>query len=217
MSQLFRPRANALAFASIIVAVSALALTAVVAVALSTSPYATGTTFIAEQPVPFSHKHHVGALGIDCRYCHDSPARSRFAGVPSTDTCMTCHAELWTRADMLAPVRRSLSTGQPLAWVRVHDLADFVYFDHRAHVVNGVGCESCHGRVDRMPLTRQVAPLTMQWCLNCHRDPAPHLRPAESITAMGYERPRGRLLGRALVESYAIRTNRLTECNTCHR
>jgi cytochrome c7-like protein len=170
-----------------------------------------------EQPIPFSHKHHVGDDGIDCRYCHTTVETGRYAGLPSTHTCLTCHSQLYRDAAPLAPLHASARSGQPLAWQRVHTLPDFVYFDHSVHVAKGVGCVECHGRVDQMPLTWRAQPLQMQWCLACHRDPAPHLRaPADvfdpaSVAPGGAE---GRRLAAALhVES----TRRLTDCSTCHR
>lgn len=217
MAQVFKPRANALTFvllSGILVTVIGIV---VISIGLGASPYATGVNETPSQPVPFSHKHHAGRLGIDCRYCHTGVERSAFAGIPPSSTCMTCHSQLWTDADMLAPVRESVRRQEPLRWTRVHDLADFVYFNHRAHVMNGVGCESCHGRVDRMPLTQQKEPLTMQWCLDCHRNPAPALRPRNRITAMGYRRGPGDPSGEELMERYGIHADTLMECHVCHR
>ncbi len=136
------------------------------------------------QPIPFSHKHHVGDVGIDCRYCHTSVETSAFAGLPSTTICLTCHSQLFAKAAVLEPLRRSVATGQPIAWNRVHTLPDFVYFNHGIHVAKGVACGECHGRVDQMPLTWRTAPLEMEWCLDCHRDPAPHLHPKSEVFAM---------------------------------
>ena len=187
------------------------------ATALEGSPYVTGLGSIPEQPVPFSHQHHVAGLGIDCRYCHTSVEQSSFAGIPATDTCMTCHSQVWTNAPMLEPVRASLARDEPLRWTRVYNLRDFVYFNHAAHVANGVGCESCHGRVDQMPLVRQAAPLTMQWCLQCHRDPGPRLRPPDRITAMGYDTSADAYSGEELIAHYDIAPETMTECSTCHR
>jgi hypothetical protein len=171
-----------------------------------------------EQVVAFSHKHHVGDDGFDCRYCHTSVETSAFAGIPPTHTCMTCHSQLFTDQPMLAPVVQSLRSGQPIRWNRIHDLPDFVYFNHGIHVAKGVGCEECHGRVDRMPLTWRVAPLTMQWCLDCHRHPELHLRPVEHVFDMGWQPPGDRrALGRQLVAAYHIHTSTLTDCSTCHR
>ena len=171
-----------------------------------------------EQVVPFSHKHHVGDDGIDCRYCHTSVETSAFAGIPPTHTCMTCHSQLFTQEPVLAPVVQSLRSGKPIRWKRIHDLPDFVYFNHGIHVAKGVGCEECHGRVDRMPLTWRVAPLTMQWCLDCHRNPEMHLRPVEHVFDMGWKPSEDqRTLGRRLVAAYHIHTSTLTDCSTCHR
>ena len=167
------------------------------------------------QPIPFSHKHHAGDDGIDCRYCHDTVETAAFAGIPSTHTCMTCHSQLFTDQAMLEPVRRSAATGEPLRWIRVHDLPDFVYFDHSIHVRKGVGCIECHGPVDRMPVVRRVASLQMQWCLDCHRHPERHRRvasrvfemvPTEEVRAEG-----------GLPDTRIASTRRLTDCSTCHR
>lgn len=153
------------------------------------SPLYSPASLAPEQPVPFSHAHHVGMIGLDCRYCHHSVTESAFAGVPETEVCMSCHAHLFTEAPVLEPVRESWRTHRPIAWQRVHDLPDHVYFDHSAHVTNGVACISCHGRVDRMPLVRKAGRLTMQWCLACHRDPAPMLSPQEAIFSMSPTSP----------------------------
>ncbi|HXU67590.1 MAG TPA: cytochrome c3 family protein [Casimicrobiaceae bacterium] len=172
----------------------------------------------AEQIVPFSHKHHVGDIGLDCRYCHTAVEQSAFAGIPPTHTCMTCHSELFTQQPMLAPVVQSFASGDSLQWNRIHDLPDFVYFNHSIHVAKGVGCATCHGPVDRMPLTWRVAPLTMQWCLDCHRAPEKYLRPVERVFDMAW-RPSGDqlALGRRLVAAYHIHKSSLTDCSTCHR
>jgi len=185
-----------------------------------------------EQPVPFSHAHHAGGLGIDCRYCHTSVETSSFAGIPPTKTCMNCHSELWTSAPMLEPVRHSYRTGQSLVWTRVNDLPDFVYFSHDIHIAKGVGCDECHGPVDRMPLMFQAKSLQMEWCLDCHREPEKYLRPKGEVFNMRWERPDSghpvvfagasytdqRTMGRALIKQYEIPNPRdLTSCNTCHR
>ena len=219
MAQVFKPHANLLARSVLLGLAVALAAVAAVAVVWARSEYANEEGRVVEQPVPFSHEHHVGGLGIDCRYCHTVVEKSEFAGIPSTETCMTCHSQLWTSAPMLEPVRESLRRDEPIRWRRVHDLADFVYFNHSIHVAKGVGCETCHGRVDEMPMTRQAAPLTMGWCLECHRDPAPFLRPKEKVFEMGWEPPEGsrRAVGEQLVELYAIHTRQLTDCTVCHR
>lgn len=215
--QLFHPRANPLGAVFLAVVAAVVVIAVLAAAMMARSDYATGVGQTREQPVPFSHEHHVGGLGIDCGYCHTSADTSAFAGVPATHTCMTCHSQLWTNAVMLSPVRQSLETEQPVRWQRVHDLADFTYFSHAAHVNNGVGCESCHGRVDRMPLMSQRRPLTMQWCLECHRDPAPRLRPADRITAMGYEPGPDTPSGESLMRHYGIERAGMTDCTTCHR
>lgn len=170
-----------------------------------------------EQVVPFSHKHHVAEDGIDCRYCHTSVEESSFAGMPPTYTCMTCHSQLYTTSPMLAPVRRSLAQDEPLRWKRVHKLPDFVYFDHGMHVRNGVGCVSCHGRVDRMALTYRAEPLTMQWCLDCHRAPQRYLRPLDRVFDLDWQPEDQLALGRELLARYDIQTYRLTDCSVCHR
>ena len=168
-----------------------------------------------EQPIPFSHKHHVGDDGIDCRYCHDSVEKSSFAGIPPTHTCMSCHSQLFTDQAMLEPVRASMATGKPLHWTRVHTLPDFVYFDHSIHIAKGVGCIECHGRVDRMPLIRRVASLQMEWCLDCHRDPEPHRRKASLVFEM---KPTSEVRAAGgLPDTKIGSVRRLTDCSTCHR
>ena len=145
------------------------------------SPDITNQNVTIEQTVPFSHQRHVGDIGIDCRYCHQSVETSAIAGVPPTQVCMNCHRELWNQSEMLAPVRESWETGQPLVWNRVHDLPDYVYFNHSIHIHKGIGCYECHGEVDQMRLTRQAEPLTMHWCLDCHRNPEAHVRPRSLV------------------------------------
>jgi hypothetical protein len=216
--QIFHPRADTIARAALVsIAVLPVLLIGWIFM-IMLSPYVTQQNVTREQPVPFSHQHHVGGLGIDCRYCHTSVETARFAGMPPTETCMTCHSELWTNAAMLAPVRASLADGRPLRWRRVHNLPDYVYFDHGTHVAKGVGCSTCHGPVDKMPLMRQAAPLTMGWCLDCHRDPAPNLRPREAVFDMAWMPPKDQAeQGRRLAAAYHIRTDHLTDCSICHR
>ena len=172
-----------------------------------------------EQPIPFSHQHHARDDGIDCRYCHTSVETSAFAGIPPLETCMTCHSQLFTDAPPLAPLRSAYAGQTTLAWNRVHDLPDFVYFDHGIHVVKGVGCSTCHGPVDRMPLTRRVASLDMQWCLDCHRNPQRYLRPRDLVFDMNWSPPADQeVRGAELARVYRLRTTReLTDCSTCHR
>lgn len=218
MAQIFRPRADTIAK----LAMALLAALPVLLVGLGYifmgSSYVTGQTVTREQPIPFSHAHHVGGLGLDCRYCHTSVEKARFAEVPPTETCMTCHSQLWTNAAMLAPVRTSLANTQPIHWRRVHVLPDYVYFDHSIHIAKGVGCSTCHGAVDRMPLIRQTAPLTMGWCLGCHRDPAPNLRPREAVFDMTWTPPKDQIVkGQRLMHEYHIDAKHLTDCSKCHR
>jgi hypothetical protein len=182
--------------------------------------YQTRVGWVREQPVPFSHKHHVGDDGIDCRYCHTSVETSARAGLPATHICMTCHSQLWTGAPMLAPVRQSLASGRPLEWRRVAQLPDYVYFNHSIHISRGVPCVECHGRVDRMPLMARAKPFTMQFCLSCHRDPAPHLRPASQVTRMdwsGYTNREQRAFAAAAMRRHRIDPAKLDNCELCHR
>jgi len=183
------------------------------------SSYVTYVGVAQIQPVPFSHQHHAGGLGIDCRYCHTSVETSSFAGIPPTKTCMNCHAQIWSTAPMLEPVRASLRSGNSLTWTRVNDLPDFVYFDHSIHVNKGVGCYSCHGPVDRMPLTFAANTLQMEWCIGCHRNPERELRPREQVFNMQYQQPLDQEeQGRALAKQYHVRSPMdLTSCSTCHR
>jgi hypothetical protein len=182
------------------------------------SDYVTGLGVALDQPVPFSHQHHVGGLGIDCRYCHTTVEKSAFAGMPPTQTCMNCHSQIWSKTPMLKPVRDSFENDEPIAWNRVHNLADFVYFDHSIHVNKGVGCATCHGPVDEMPLMRQYATLHMDWCLECHRRPELYLRPVEQVFSMDWQPPADQVQqGRRLMEKYDIHPTRLTDCSICHR
>ena len=215
--QVFPRGSNAVASAILVLLIVFVLGFFLVAGVLARSDYATTQNRAPEQPVPFSHRHHVNGLGIDCGYCHTSVDRSQFAGVPPTHTCMSCHSQLWTNAEMLEPVRHSFETEQPLKWRRVHDLADYVYFNHSVHVNNGVGCESCHGRVDKMPLMRQQESLSMSFCLDCHRDPGSNLRPQDQITAMGYSPGRDTPPAHELMKQYGIDPQGLTDCSTCHR
>jgi Cytochrome c7 and related cytochrome c len=189
--------------------------------AIYLSPYTTDVNVPRVQQVPFSHQHHVSGLGIDCRYCHDSVETSAFAGIPPTYTCMSCHSQLWTDAPMLAPVRESLASGKPLRWKRVNQTPDFVFFNHSIHVQKGIGCSTCHGRVDEMPLTWKAHSLYMRWCLDCHEAPERNLRPKEEIYNMKWEPPRDQIeRGRELLTEYQIskeRLSQLRDCGMCHR
>jgi hypothetical protein len=180
------------------------------------SPYEMVQDVPREQPVPFSHEHHVGGLGLDCRYCHTTVETSSFANIPPTKTCMNCHSQMWAVAPLLEPVRESYRTGKSLQWTRVHDLPQFVYFNHSIHVNKGIGCSTCHGRVDKMPLMWQAHSLEMQWCLDCHRHPERYVRPQDRVFDMTYVPPRDQIaLGKRLVKQYKIQS--LTNCSTCHR
>ena len=188
------------------------------------TPYNQKREFPVDQPVQFDHRHHVRDDGIDCRYCHTGAERGPYAGIPATEVCMGCHAQIWNRSPMLEPVRRSYFSGQPLRWNRVHDLPDFVYFDHSVHVKGGIGCVSCHGRVDRMALDYQVAPLSMGWCLDCHRDPEPHRRPLSAVVSMTWSRDDSHEAWQDGAPPPPILHDRpgravdgLTTCTTCHR
>lgn len=186
---------------------------------LQRSDFVTTANTFREQPVQFSHQHHVGGIGIDCRYCHTSVEVAASAGIPPTKTCINCHSQIWSASRYLEPVRASFRDETPLHWIRVHDLPDFVYFNHSIHVKKGVGCETCHGRVDRMPLMYQESSLQMEWCLECHRDPAAFVRPRSEIVTMGYA-PEGdqREIGERLVREYKIAgTEHMTSCSVCHR
>jgi len=218
MAQLFHPSANTIARASIFGALLLVVVVSWVGWALVRSPYVTEANVAREQPVPFSHQHHVSGLGIDCRFCHTSVTDSSYAGLPPTKTCMTCHSKIWTNAAMLEPVRSSWATGRPIEWTRVHNLPDFAYFNHSIHVQKGIGCSTCHGRVDQMPLTWQVASLRMEWCLGCHREPERYIRPREQVFDMEWTPPKDQeALGRRLVQEYHVPVERLQDCYTCHR
>jgi len=216
MPQIFHRSTNTFSKASIFGSVFILAFLLWLFGAWSRSSWATQAGVAREQPVPFSHAHHVGDVGLDCRYCHTSVETSGFANIPPTKTCMNCHSQIWSASPTLEPVRDSFRTDRSIAWTRVHDLPDFAYFNHSIHVNKGVGCETCHGRVDKMPLTWQKASLQMEWCLDCHRHPEQYVRPREEVFRMGYEPPiEQEELGRRLVKEYKIQS--LTSCSTCHR
>jgi hypothetical protein len=216
MSQIFHPSTNTISKLSIFGAVFFLAGSLWMLVQINRSAYMTETFVPRNQPVPFSHKHHVSGLGIDCRHCHTSVEVSAYAGVPPTKTCINCHSQIWKDSSMLEPVRASFQADASLSWTRVHDLPDFVYFDHSIHVNKGVGCATCHGRVDQMPVMWKVNTLQMEWCLECHRNPAPTLRPRQEVFNMSWEPPADQPdLGERLMEEYGVR--RATDCSVCHR
>ena len=218
MAQIFHPSTNTVSKLTIFGAVFLIGGLLWLLAELNRSSYVTEVNVVRPQPVPFSHKHHVSGLGIDCRYCHTAVEQSAFAGIPSTATCMNCHSQIWTNSPMLEPVRESYRTGRPLRWIRVHNLADFAYFNHGIHINKGVGCVTCHGRVDQMPLVSQESSLLMEWCLECHRSPEQYLRPREEVFNMTWTPPTDQLeLGSQLVRKYNIRTEQLTDCSICHR
>ena len=222
MAQLFPRGANA--FARMSIAIVLVVVGAGVSILLNTNrlDYTTDVEVAKKQPVPFSHKHHVTGVGIDCRYCHTTVEESSFANVPPVETCMTCHSQIWTESPLLEPIRESYRTGNPIEWVRIHDLPDFVYFDHSIHIHKGVGCQTCHGQVDQMPLMWKVNTLNMEWCLECHRAPEKFVRPRAEVFNMNWKPTDDQghamsqaALGAQLVKQYDI--NPSTDCSTCHR
>src|SRR5688572_1651316 len=216
MPQIFHRSANTIARVSIFGALFFVAGLLYLAYQIDRSPWVTQVNVAREQPIQFSHERHVAGNGIDCRYCHTSVESSRFAGIPPTKTCMNCHSEVFANAPFLQPVRTSFEAGTPIEWTRVHDLPDFVFFDHSIHVKKGVGCTTCHGPVDRMPLMWQEKSLQMEWCLDCHRQPERYVRPRSAVFAVNYEAPPDQdQLGARLVEEYQIQ--KLTACSTCHQ
>ncbi|MFQ5960265.1 MAG: cytochrome c3 family protein [Candidatus Methylomirabilales bacterium] len=216
MAQIFHPSTNTLSKVSIAVAVVLLAVLGWLLTAIERSDYVTQAHVPREQPVPFSHKQHVGGIGIDCRYCHTSVEDSAFAGIPPTQTCINCHSQIWAEAPVLEPVRESFKTDTSLEWIKVHDLPDFVYFNHSIHVKKGIGCVTCHGRVDEMPLVWREKTLHMDWCLECHREPARFVRPREHVFSMDWKPPVPQtVIGKKLVEEYNIQ--KLDSCSVCHR
>ncbi len=218
MPQLFSPASDTVARSLLVAALVVPLLMVALAYGVAQSPMVTDQKAIVTQPVPFSHEHHVGQLGIDCRYCHTEVEKAWFAGMPPTETCMTCHSQIWTNAAMLAPVRESFANDKPIPWQRVYRLPDYVYFDHSIHVAKGVGCTTCHGAVNRMPLMYQDPPLTMGWCLDCHRDPAKHLRPQSQVFSLDWQPPPDQEEhGHELLADYGIKVDHLTDCSVCHR
>src|SRR5436305_9418907 len=210
MSQIFHRSANTIARVSIFGAVFFVAALLWLFAEVNRSPWMTEAHVARDQPIQFSHERHVAGNGIDCRYCHTSVEESAFAGIPPTKTCMNCHSQIFSNSPFLEPVRQSFRTDQSLQWTRVHDLPDFVYFNHSIHIHKGVGCTTCHGQIDNMPLTFQKPSLLMEWCLDCHRDPTPHLRPQSAIFDMKWTRPadqaeRGAKLAR---DEYQLRDTR---------
>jgi hypothetical protein len=229
MAQIFHPAFNSLAKASIIGAILLVGTIGAAAFSIDESDYVRDVGVAKAQPVPFSHEHHVRGLGIDCRYCHTSVEDSHFAGIPPTKTCMNCHSMMWTNAALLEPVRASFRDNKPLRWNRVHVLPDYVYFNHGIHIAKGVGCISCHGHVNLMPITYEAHALRMGWCLNCHRHPEEYLQPRDTVFNLDWTvendtgnngKPRytsQEEMGKDLVVKYKVKKEELTNCSMCHR
>lgn len=241
MAQIFGRNSNTFFRLAIVLGAATVAGTLVLIAAFHRSPYWTRQHVPPEQPVPFSHKHHVDQLGIDCRYCHVSVENSAFAGIPSAKTCMTCHSQMWTNADVLKPVRDAYETGKPIPWNKVHVLPHFVYFNHSIHVAKGVACTTCHGPVDKMEMVSQHASLWMSWCLDCHRHPEKFVGAKAAVFKSDWLDGRNQDLNRhiqlanaelppadrsrtpeeiraLLVQHRKIpNANRMTECYVCHR
>jgi len=218
VAQVFRPSANTLVRLALVGGGIVAGVAILMGSLLYRSPALTQAGIHREQPIPFSHQRHVGGNGIDCRFCHTSVEESPFAGIPATETCMTCHSQVLPDAPLIQPVQESWKTGEPIEWTRVYDLPDFVYFDHSVHVAKGVGCTTCHGAIDEMPLTNKAVTLHMQWCLDCHRAPEKYLRPKDKVFDVAWEAPADQLeQGRRLVEEYDVAVGQLTNCSVCHR
>ena len=216
MAQIFHRSTNTIARLSIYGAVILIALLGYAVDVVNKTSYVTEVNNARPQPVPFSHKHHVGELGLDCRYCHTSVEVSSSAGMPPTETCMTCHSQIWTNSEMLAPVRASYTNSKSISWTRVNAVPDFVYFNHSIHVAKGVGCTTCHGPIGEMNITWRGQTLYMRWCLECHNAPERFLRPRSEVFDAFYQAPSNQLtLGRELMNEYKVQ--KLTNCTTCHR
>jgi hypothetical protein len=217
LPQVFLPRAN-LFFRAFLIGLPVLLLAGTYAwYRIYRSPVWTQVTVPVGQPVLFSHRHHAGELKIDCRYCHTSVEKSSFAGVPPTETCMTCHSQLFVDSPLLAPVQRSFATAQPIRWNRVHNLPDYVYFDHAVHVEKGVGCSTCHGQVNEMPLVWKDQTLFMEWCLDCHRKPEANLRPVAKVYDFDWKPGPGQAqAGASLAKDVHLDPAHLTNCSVCH-
>lgn len=218
MAQIFKRSANAVALASLIAGGTLAVGTLLLVFKFAQSPFMTDQGVTLNQPVPFSHDHHTATLGIHCGYCHTAVEKSASAGIPPTATCMNCHKLIWADSPMLEPIRASFRDNRPIQWQRVNDLPDFVYFNHGIHVAKGIGCNTCHGKINEMPLVRQTQTLQMNWCLDCHRNPEKYVRPKEEVYNMDWELPAGVSqadLGAKLVKEYEIQPQ--DTCSTCHR
>ena len=220
MTQIFKPSFDTYFRLAVIAALLLFLALLLLGPVAAGSSYQSAVGWTVDQPIPFSHQHHVAGLGIDCRFCHATVETGAHAGFPSTHVCMTCHSQLWTQAPMLAPVRHSLASGRPLVWNRVAKLPDYVYFDHAIHVARGVACVECHGRVDRMPLLARAQPFEMRFCLSCHRDPAARLRPVSEVTRMpplDWSATAHHSFALAAARRYHLDPQRLDKCDICHR
>lgn len=218
MGPIFGPNANTIFRLSLVGSLLLFGGIIAAMVGLYLSPWYTDVGIAKEQPVPFSHKHHVDELKIGCQYCHATVEQTAYAGYPSTDTCMSCHSQIWVDSPLLEPVRDSYTSGDPLVWNRIYDVPDFVYFNHSAHLAKGIGCSSCHGRIDLQQLAAKEQPLYMGWCLGCHREPELYVRPLEEVYNMAWEPGPDQLeIGRSLVREYQIQVGTLTDCYICHR
>ena len=217
MAQVFHRSINWVAKLSILLLLALAGLFLAILLNINRLDYVSHVGLAKDQPVPFSHKHHVTGMGIDCRYCHTSVEESAFAGIPPVETCMTCHSLVWTEAPLLEPVRAAWRDEVPLQWTRIHDLPDFVYFRHDIHVAKGVGCTSCHGPVDQMPLMYKENTLNMEWCLECHREPESQIRPRDQVFDVTWSPPADQeRVGAQLVEEYDVQVSQLTDCSVCH-
>ena len=219
MRQLFAPGADAILRLFMLSTAGLIAVLLLVAAGVSRSSYVSTVGVAPAQPVPFSHKHHSGELGIDCRYCHTQVTKYATAGIPPIHTCMTCHSQIWTGSPMLAPVRESFAKDDPLHWTRVNRLPEYVYYNHSIHINKGIGCSTCHGPVNQMQLTYRANAFEMQFCLNCHKNPERYVRPQEKIWDMEWTPPADQdKLGPELVSQYHIRSaGQLSDCSICHR
>lgn len=220
MAQIFKPAFDTYVRLAMLFLAFAVFLLIILGPVSAWSSYQSEVGWTVSQPIPFSHAHHVGGLGIDCRFCHATVEESAHAGFPSTHVCMTCHSQIWTGASMLAKVRKSLASGKPLVWNRVSKLPDYVYFNHAIHIDRGVACVSCHGQVDQMPLMTRAHPFEMRFCLDCHRDPAPRLGPANTVTQMGgleWDKATHRQFAVAAAHRFKLDPARLDKCDICHR
>lgn len=218
MAQVFHRSADVLVKAGVAGAVGGALVVGILGMVMYQSPLVTRVGIFVDQPIPFSHERHVGGNGIDCRFCHTSVENSGFAGIPPTATCMTCHSQILTDAPMLQPLHESWKSGIPLQWTRVYDLPDFVYFDHSVHVAKGVGCTTCHGAINEMPITYKAETLHMMWCLKCHKHPEKFLRPADQVFNVDWAPPSNQIdRGEELKVLNDVKVEQLTDCSICHR